>query len=34
MTLDEQVQQLIKAAPAIPHLNVPEYSGWTASQLN
>nr|WP_245653805.1 glycoside hydrolase family 3 C-terminal domain-containing protein [Novosphingobium rosa] len=31
MTLDEKVEQLVNAAPAIPRLNVPEYNWWTES---
>lgn len=31
MTIDEKVDQLINAAPAIPRLNVPEYNWWTES---
>ncbi|WP_181952999.1 glycoside hydrolase family 3 C-terminal domain-containing protein [Novosphingobium umbonatum] len=31
MTPDEKFEQLLNAAPAIPHLNVPEYNWWTES---
>lgn len=31
MTLDEKVEQLINAAPAIPRLGIPEYNWWTES---
>ena len=31
MTLDEKVEQLLNAAPAIPRLGVPAYNWWTES---
>ena len=28
MTLEEKVSQMMNAAPAIPHLGIPEYDWW------